>query len=231
MSPSTSPGSSSTTRTVISLLISRSSSARGVGCLKRSDYVSGTTPSSSAHAQPGARHWSGERASDEPAGRGGEPLPAPARPQPGGLVPVGSGGPGTRPRRGPAHPALDRLRGLPLVSRDGAGVLRGPRDGRPHERALRLDQGGPRGAPGPRLHLHGRRAGDERPRWLAADGLPDAGRRAVLCRDLLSAGAAPRDAGVPAGPHRHRRGMARSPRGGDAAGDHGSSSTSRVRRS
>ena len=43
-----------------------------------------------------------------------------------------------------------------------------------HERALRLRQGRPRGAPGRRRDLHGRRAGDDRPRRLAAERVPDA---------------------------------------------------------
>ena len=52
-----------------------------------------------------------------------------------------------RARGGQAGPALDRLRGLPLVPRDGARVVRGPRDRRGDERALRQRQGRPRGAP------------------------------------------------------------------------------------
>ena len=55
--------------------------------------------------------------------------------------------------------------------------------------------------------------------FLTPDG------RAVLRRDLLPARAAPRDAGVPAGPDRHRRRVARAPRRGRRAGRRGSSST------
>ena len=47
------------------------------------------------------------------------------------------------------------------------------------ERALRLHQGRPRGAPGRRRDLHGRRAGDDRPGRLAAERVPDAG---AACR-------------------------------------------------
>ena len=56
------------------------------------------------------------------------PVPPPAQGQPGRLVPVGRGGARARARRGPADPALDRLLRLPLVPRDGARVVRGPRD-------------------------------------------------------------------------------------------------------
>ena len=52
---------------------------------------------------------------------------------------------------------------------------------------------------------------------LAAVGVPDAGRRAVLRGHLLPAGAG-RHAGVPAGPRGDRRGVAGPARGGRAAG-------------
>ena len=78
--------------------------------------------------------------------------------------------------RGQAAARLDRLLGLPLVPRDGARVLRGRQRRRADERALRLHQGRPRGAPGRRRDLHGRRAGDDRPRRLAAERVPDARR-------------------------------------------------------
>ena len=121
-------------------------------------------------------------------------------------------GPG--PRRGPADPRLDRLRRLPLVPRDGAGVLRGPADRGADERALRLHQGRPRGAPGRRRDLHGRRPGDDRARRVAAERVPDARRGPVLRRHLLPARAAPGDAVVAAGDRRRGRGVARP-----AAGD------------
>ena len=94
---------------------------------------------------------------------------------------------GARARGGPADPALDRLLGLPLVPRDGARVLRGRGDGRAHERALRLRQARPRGAPRPRRDLHGGLPGDDRPRRLAAQRLPHARAGAVLRRHLLPA--------------------------------------------
>ena len=81
-----------------------------------------------------------------------------------------------RARARPADPALDRLLGLPLVPRDGARELRGPGDRRADERALRLDQGRPRGAPRPRRDLHAGRARADRARRLADDGVPDARR-------------------------------------------------------
>ena len=61
--------------------------------------------------------------------------------------------------------------------------------------ALRVHQGRPRGAPGRRRDLHGRRPGDDRPRRLAAERVPDARRRAVLRRHLLPA--ASRATGMP----------------------------------
>ena len=74
-----------------------------------------------------------------------------------------------------------------------------------HERALRLDQGRPRGAAGPRRDLHGRRAGDDRLRRLADVRLPDPGPRAVLRRHVLPARGSARDARLPARPRRGRR--------------------------
>ena len=104
---------------------------------------------------------------------------------------MGRGGARARARDRPAAARLDRLLGLPLVPRDGARVLRGPADRRADERALRVREGRPRGAPGRRRDLHGRAAGDDRPRRLAAERLPAPRRRAVLRRHLLPAAAAP----------------------------------------
>ena len=73
---------------------------------------------------------------------------------------------------GQADPGFDRLLRLPLVPRDGARVVRGPADGGLHERALRPDQGRPRGAARRRRDLHAGGAGDDRPGRLAADRLP-----------------------------------------------------------
>src|SRR5690349_24257491 len=84
--------------------------------------------------------------SGEPARRRNVAVPAPARGQPGRLVRVGRGGARAGARGGASDPALDRLRGMPLVSRDGARVVRGPADGARDERALRQRQGRPRGA-------------------------------------------------------------------------------------
>ena len=76
--------------------------------------------------------------------RGDEPVPAPARPQPGGLVSVGPGGAGRGARAGPADLPLDRLRGVPLVSRHGARVVRGRGDRAPTLRrdfvAIKVDR-------------------------------------------------------------------------------------------
>ena len=113
---------------------------------------------------------------DEPPRRRDEPVPAPARREPGRLVPVGRRGARAGRRRGPADPALGRLQRLPLVPRDGARVVRGRGDGGADERALRQRQGRPRGAARRRRALHGRDRLDDRPGRLADDGLPHARR-------------------------------------------------------
>ena len=101
---------------------------------------------------------------DEPARGRDQPVPAPARRQPGGLVPVGRRGLRPRPRRGPADAPVGRLLVVPLVPRDGARVVRGPGHRRGHERAVREREGRPRGAPRRRRHLHAGHAGADRVR-------------------------------------------------------------------
>src|SRR5436190_1690032 len=123
----------------------------------------------------------------KPARGGDKPVSPPAPRQPGGLVPVGRRRPAAGTRGGQADPAVDRVRGLPLVPRDGARVLRGSGHGGLHERALRLHQGRSRGAPRPRLDLHGGGPGDDRAWRLAADRLPRPRRGALLRRHLLPA--------------------------------------------
>ena len=75
--------------------------------------------------------------------------------------------------RGQADLPVDRLRGLPLVPRDGARVVRGRDDRGRAEPRLRGDQGRPRGAARPRPDLHGRGPGDDRRRRLADERVPD----------------------------------------------------------
>src|SRR4026209_410968 len=141
----------------------------------------------------------------EPPRLGDEPLPPAACPQPGGLVSVGPRGLRAGPARRQAGPALGRLLGLPLVSRHGARVVRERRDRRADESPRRLDQGGPRGAPGRGPALHAGGAVHDWPRRLAYDRVPDPGRRALLRRHLLPAGGPPRHAGLPAAPAVDRR--------------------------
>ncbi len=77
-----------------------------------------------------------------------------------------------------------------------------------HERALRVREGRPRGAPRRRRDLHGGRPGDDGPRRLAAERLPHARAEAVLRRHVLPARAAA--TGMPAGAQvleRRRRGL------------------------
>ena len=101
-------------------------------------------------------------------------------------------------RRGPpprrAGPAVGRLRGLPLVPRHGARVVRGRAGRRADERELRQHQGRPRGAAGHRRRLHGRDHGADRARRLADDLPAHARRRAVLRRHVLPARAVHRAA-------------------------------------
>ena len=113
---------------------------------------------------------------------------------------MGPGGAGAGEGRGEAHPPEHRLCGLPLVPRDGAGVVRGPGHRRGDEPELREHQGGPGGAAGTGLHLHAGGAGDDGPGRLADDGLPDARPEAVLQRHLLPARRPDGDAGLPTSP-------------------------------
>ncbi len=87
-----------------------------------------------------------------------------------------------------------RLRGLPLVPRHGARLVRARRRRRGDERALRQREGRPRGAPGHRRRLHG---GDDRAHRTGrlADDLPaHAGRSPVLRRHVLPASTVPASA-------------------------------------
>ena len=123
----------------------------------------------------------------EPPRARDQPVPAPARRQPGRLVPVGRGGARPGRGRGQADPAVGRLLVVPLVPRDGARVVRGRRDRGDDEPPLREREGRPRGAARHRRRLHGRGAGAHRPRRLADDRVPRARRPPVLRRHLLPA--------------------------------------------
>ncbi len=129
-----------------------------------------------------------------------EPVPPPARRQPGRLVPVGRRGIRARARRGPAAARLRRLQLVPLVPRDGARVVLRPDNRVGDERPLREREGRPRGAPRRRRADDGRVRDDDRPGRLADDGVPDARRAAVLRGHVLPARAAPRDPELPAAP-------------------------------
>ena len=149
-----------------------------------------------------------------------QPVPPPAPRQPGRLAAVGRRGAEPRARARPPAARVDRLLELPLVPRHGARVLRGPGDRGAHERALRLRQGRPRGAPRRRRALHGRRPGDDRPRRLAAERLPHARAGAVLRRHLLPARGRATGCPAGAGARRGRRRLGhparRDPRAGRA---------------
>ncbi len=144
-------------------------------------------------------------AHDQPPRQRDLPLPAAARAESGGLVRVGDGGARARARRRQADPALGGLLGLPLVPRDGARELRGPRGGGSDEPPLRQHQGGPRGAARPRPDLPDRApdAGAAR-RRLAAHHVPLARRHAVLGRHVFSEDLALRAARVRRDPRAHR---------------------------
>ena len=111
---------------------------------------------------------------DESPRGGAEPLSSAARRQPGRLVPVGRGGVRPSAHGGQADLSLDRLFDVPLVSRDGARVVREPGDCRRPEQRLRLDQGRSRRAARRRSRLHDVRPGDDRVGRLADERVADA---------------------------------------------------------
>src|SRR5450759_4935892 len=152
------------------------------------------------------------RHAHEPARRRDEPVPPPARAQPRGLASMGRGGAGAGARRGPPDLPLHRLRGLPLVPRHGARVVRGSGDGGVPQRQLREHQGGPRGATGPGRDLHAGRAGPDRVRWVAHERLPDARWPALLWRHIFPEHEAPWPSIVPRRPGGGGRRLARATR-------------------
>src|SRR5215813_4821419 len=77
----------------------------------------------------------------EPSHPGGQPLPPPACAPPRRLVPLGRGGVRARTARAPADFPERRLLDLPLVPRDGGGVVRRRGDRRRAEPPLRRHQG------------------------------------------------------------------------------------------
>ena len=123
----------------------------------------------------------------EPPRRRNEPVPDPARRQSRRLASLGRRGAGARAPRRQADPAVDRLLGMSLVPRDGARVVRGSARRGGDERRLRQHQGRPRGAARSRPDLpDGACAHDAALGRLAADDVPDAGRRAVFRREPIS---------------------------------------------
>ncbi len=173
----------------------------------------------SRRERPGVRlgpDAGGDRAgarTGQPAGRGDQPLPAAAPGQPGRLAGVGRRGVRARPAPRPARAAVRRLRGMPLVPRDGARVLRGRGYRRPHEPALRQREGRPRGAPRRRRRLHGRDPGAHRSGRLADDRLPHPAGPPLLRRHVLPAATAARHALVPPAAAGDRAGVARAAHG------------------
>ena len=121
-------------------------------------------------------------------------------------------------------PALDRLRRLPLVPRDGARIVRERRHRQADERALRQREGRSRGAAGHRPHLHDGASRDGRAGRLADDHVPRSRRPADLRRHLLAARAALGPSLVPAGAGIGRRRLADAPAedGGERGGAGGS---------
>ena len=120
--------------------------------------------------------------------------------------------------RGQTCLPLRRLRHVPLVSRHGARVVRGPGRCRGAERALHLHQGGPRRAAGRGPGLHGVRAADDRQRRMADERVDDARREAVLRRHVLSAGRTMGQARVPRPAARDGAAVARGARPRGACG-------------
>ena len=83
------------------------------------------------------------------------------------------------------------------MPRHGARIVRACGHRRAAQRALRVDQGGPGGAPRRRPRLHGVRAGDDRLRRLADERVADARSEAFLRGHLLPAGLALGEGGIP----------------------------------
>src|SRR5258708_5425039 len=128
---------------------------------------------------------------------GNQPLSSTARGESRRLARLGRGSAQARARGGQADPPLGWILRLPLVSRDGARVLRRPGGGRGDESAVRQRQGGPGGTPGSRSDLSAR-APDSRPAAgrLAAHHVPHARRRAFFRRNLFPQRAALQLAGI-----------------------------------
>ena len=114
------------------------------------------------------------------------------------LVSLGRGSARARARQRQAGPAVDRLFGLPLVSRHGARIVRGSGDRGAHERAVREHQGRSRRAARHRQDLPVRAPGAHAARRrLAADDVPHARRpEAFLRRHVFPGQGALRHAGV-----------------------------------
>ena len=106
---------------------------------------------------------------------------------------------------------------VPLVPRDGARVVRGPRDRRADERAVRQREGRPRGTTRRRRGLHAGGAGAHRSRRLAHERVVHAGRPSLLRRHLLPERGSARDAVVRHGVRGRRGGVARAARRGARA--------------
>ena len=154
----------------------------------------------------------------QPTRRGDKPLPPAAQGQSGRLVPVGRRGVLQSTGRRQAGPPVGRIRRVPLVSRDGARIVRGSRDRKAHERIVRLDQGRSRGAARHRRHLHDRRPSDDGPGGLADDDVPHSRRRSILRRHLLPERRSPWDAFVQEATDLDRRGLEGAPRRGPRTG-------------
>ena len=109
----------------------------------------------------------------EPPRRRDQPLPAPARRQPGRLVPVGRRG----LRRGPASATCPILLSVGYSACHWCHVMahesfEDPAVAAVMNRAVREREGRPRGAARRRRHLHGGHPGHDRPGRLADDGVP-----------------------------------------------------------
>ena len=134
--------------------------------------------------RPEARAASGR--SHEPPGRRDQPLPPPARGQPGRLVPLGRRGLRTRPATedkpillSVGYSACHWCHVMAHESFEDAGVAAVMNE---HFVNIKVDR---EERPGRRRHLHGGDPGDHRFGRVADDGVPDAGPPAVLRRHLL----------------------------------------------
>ena len=170
------------------------------------------------YARGNERDSDGKRRRAQPAGAGRFFISQVGAASARGVASVGRGGVSASAGREQADSAGHWRGVVPLVPRDGPGIVRRPGDGEAHQRALRGGEGGPGRAAGRGLALPGGGAVDQRAGGMAADGVSDAGRAAVLWGDVFSARRPLRAAGLRAGAGDHGAGVEGAARRGAGVG-------------